>query len=101
LLILLREKEEVIIIAERPFKNREEVKKQINLCNMVAGLIAILGFLFALIGIISDAFDMNLILESSNWLLLAILFVVGSILPNLNSLMAKHLYGIESEIKNK
>jgi hypothetical protein len=47
----------------------------------------------------NDALDFNLILESSNWLLLAILFVMGSILPNLHSIMAKHLYGIESERK--
>ena len=89
----------MIIIAELPFKNREEVKKQINLCSYPCALLTILGFIFALLGIISDAFDMNLILESSNWLLLAILFIMASFMPFLNSLMAKHLYGIESEIK--
>jgi hypothetical protein len=45
--------------------------------------------------------DINVILEASNWLLLAILFVIASFMPFLNSLMAKHLYGIESENKNK
>ena len=57
--------------------------------------------IFAIIGVIGDALDINVILQPSNWLLLAILFVVGSFGPNLNSLMAKHLYGIESENKNK
>lgn len=89
----------MIIIAELPFKNREEVKKQINLCTIPATIFIILGFLFALVGIISDALDMNLILESPNWLLLGILFVIVSFGPMLNSIMAKHLYGIESEIK--
>ncbi|MHA2431184.1 MAG: hypothetical protein ACXACC_09185 [Promethearchaeota archaeon] len=91
----------MIIIVELPFKNREEVKKQINLCSIACSFLAILGLIFALVGIISDAFDMNLILESSNWLLLAILFIVASFMPFFNSLMAKHLYGIESENKNK
>jgi membrane-bound acyltransferase YfiQ involved in biofilm formation len=86
---------------ERPFKNREEVKDIINKCNLAAGFLIILGLIFALLGIISDAFDINLILESSNWLLLAILFVIASFMPFLNSAIAKHLYGIESENKNK
>jgi hypothetical protein len=91
----------ITIALERPFKNREEVKNIINKCNIAGGILAILGVLFALVGVIGDALDINVILESSNWLLLAILFVVGSFGPNLNSLMAKHLYGIESENKNK
>ena len=91
----------ITIAYERPFKNREEVKNIIKMCNLAAGFLAILGFIFALIGIISDALDINVILESSNWLLLAILFVIASFMPFLNSLMAKHLYGIESENKNK
>jgi hypothetical protein len=89
------------IAGERPFKNREEVKKEISKCNYVGGFLAIIGVILALIGIISDALDMNLILESSNWILLAILFVVGSFGPNMHSVIAKHLYGIESENKNK
>jgi hypothetical protein len=89
----------VIIIAELPFQNREEVKKQINQCSIAAAFFVTLGFLCALVGIISDALDMNLILESSNWLLLAILFIVCAFAPMLNSMIAKHLYGIESEIE--
>ena len=89
----------ITIAVERPFKNREEVKDIINKCNIAGGFLAILGLIFALVGVIGDALDINVILESSNWLLLAILFVVASILPHLNSLMAKHLYGIESENK--
>ena len=89
----------ITIAEERPFKSREEVKTQISKCNLVGGIIMILGILFSLVVIISDALDINVFLESSNWLLLAILFVIGSIMPNLHSIMTKHLYGIESEIK--
>ena len=91
----------ITIEVERPFKNREEVKAQINLCNIAAAIIIVLGLLFALVGIISDVMDKTLFLESSNWLLLAILFVIASFMPFLNSLMAKHLYGIESEREKK
>ena len=89
----------ISIEVERPFKNREEVKDIINYCNIAAGFLVILGFIFALIGIIGDALDINVIIEPSNWLLLAILFVIASFMPFFNSLMAKHLYGIEDEIK--
>jgi len=87
------------IAKERPFKNREEVKEIISKCNIAAGFLAIPGVIFAIIGVIGDALDFNVILQPSNWLLLAILFVVGSFGPMLNSIMAKHLYGIESENK--
>jgi hypothetical protein len=89
----------ITIEYERPFKDRKEVKDIINKCNLAGGFLIILGLIFALVGIISDAFDINLLLESSNWLLLGILFAIGHIGPMLNSLMAKHLYGIESENK--
>jgi hypothetical protein len=91
---------EVIIIAlEEPFKNHEEVKDIINKCNIAFGFLLILGLIIALIGIIGDTLDIYVILETSNWLLLAILFVIVSFAPFFNSLMAKHLYGIESENK--
>jgi hypothetical protein len=89
----------ITIEYERPFKDRKEVKDIINKCNLAGGFLITLGLIFALVGIISDAFDINLLLESSNWLLLGILFAIGHIGPMLNSLMAKHLYGIESENK--
>ncbi|UCB59191.1 MAG: hypothetical protein JSV67_02540 [Thermoplasmatales archaeon] len=96
------EKKEVIIIElERPFKNREEVKDIINKCNGAAGFLIILGLVFALVGIIGDALDRTLILETLTWFMLAILFVIASFMPFLNSALAKHLYGIESENKNK
>jgi uncharacterized membrane protein len=84
---------------EKPFKNRDEVRNEISKCNIAGGFLAILGIIFAIIGVIGDALDINVILESYNWLLLAILFVVGSFGPNLHSVLAKHLYGIESENK--
>lgn len=88
-------------IEEDFFRNREKVKTEIRKCGIAAGIYTLLGALFALIGIIGDALDMNVILEPSNWLLLAIFFGVVAIFPTLHSVMAKHLYGIDSENKNK
>lgn len=86
-------------MVEKPYKDWEEVKNIINKCSIACAFLAILGLIFALVGIIGDALDITVILESSNWLLLAILFVIASFMPFLNSIMAKHLYGVESERK--
>ncbi len=92
---------EVRYIAEDFFKNREEVKTEIRKCSIMAGIIILLGVLFALLGIIGDALNMTLVLESISWLLLAVFFGIVAIFPTMHSVMAKHLYGIESENKNK
>jgi hypothetical protein len=92
-------KDEVRYIAEDFFNSREEVKTEIRKCAMMAGIITLSGALFALIGVIGDALNMIVILESSIWLLLAIFFGVVAIFPTMHSVMAKHLYGIESERK--
>ena len=98
-MFFIKNKLKVRKIAEDFFKNRDEVKTEIRKCAKMSGILTLLGALFALIGIIGDALDMNVILESSNWLLLAIFFGVVAIFPTLHSVMAKHLYGIDSEIK--
>jgi hypothetical protein len=89
----------ISIAEEKPFMNREEVKTQISKCNIMGGIVIILGILFALLGVIGDALNINLVLESTSWLLLAIFFGIASIMPYMHSIMAKHLYGIESENK--
>ena len=92
----MRKKKEVRYIAEDYFNNRKDVKTEVRKCAIMAGIIIFLGVLFALIGVIGDAFDINVILESSNWLLLAVFFGIIAIFPTMHSVMAKHLYGIES-----
>lgn len=91
----------MISIAEDFFKNHNEVKTEIRKCAFVSGTTTLFGFLFALLGVIGDILDENLVLESSNWLLLAIFFVLVALMPRMHSVSAKHLYGIESERKNK
>jgi len=92
---------EVISMAEKPFKDREEVKKEIRVWFNISLFCECLGLLSALIGIIADALDRTLGLETMSWFLLAIFLSVSAAAPLVKSAVAKSLYGIESKSKNK
>ncbi len=82
---------------EKPFKNREEVKAEIRKCDLFGSILSLVCLLFASLGVISDALDVTYVLESLSWFLLAIVAGLTAILPNMRSLVAKHLFGIEAE----
>jgi hypothetical protein len=82
---------------DKPFKNREEVKKDIRLCAWMGEIVTFCSLGFAVLGVISDVLNTTLGLESMSWFLLAIVAGLTAIIPNMRSLTAKHLYGIESE----
>jgi len=96
-------KKEVISIVDDliPFKNHKEVKAEIRTCGLVGGIIQYLGILFAILGVIAGLFNINLGLGSTSWLLLAVFFALNALIYHIHSVVAKHLYGIESENKNK
>ena len=54
-----------------------------------------------MIGVIGDALNITLGLESMSWFLLAIVFGLTAIVPHMRSVSAKHLFGIESERKRE
>ncbi len=81
----------------KPFKDREEVKTDIRLCDWASSILMIAALIFAALGVIVDVFDMALVLESMSWFLLAIFALVAAIYPYLNFVTARNLYGIESE----
>jgi len=87
--------------SERPFKNREEAKKEIRQCGLVGGIFQYISLGFAALGVISDALNTTLGLESMSWFLLAIVIGLGALVPHMNSLTANlvwhTLYGIETE----
>ncbi len=85
----------------KPFKDREEVKKEIRIWFIVSLVLELLGLLLAMMGIIADASDKTLGLETMSWFLLAIFLSVSAAGPLVISAVAKSLYGIESESKNK
>ncbi|MDH5461067.1 MAG: hypothetical protein OEZ48_09505 [Candidatus Bathyarchaeota archaeon] len=82
---------------DKPFKDREEVKKDIRLCAMMGMIVTFCSLGFAVLGVIGDALNITLGLESMSWFLLAIVFGLIAITPNMRSVAAKHLYGIENE----
>jgi len=84
---------------DKPFRNREEVKKDIRLCAWMGSFVIFCSIGFAVLGVISDAVNVTLGLETMSWFQLAIWAGLIAILPNMRSTTAKHLYGIESERK--
>ena len=87
----------MIFLPEKPFRNREEVKKEIEQFFAVGLFDSCLGVVLVIIGIIGDALDITLILEPTSWFLLAIFFGILGVWPIVKSAFAKSLYGIESE----
>lgn len=100
-MFVVRKKKEVVSISEKPWKSREDVKKEIRLCGWAGGITEFVGLVFAVLGVIGDALNITLGLESMSWFLLAIVAALLSITPNMRQMVATHLYGIESEIKKQ
>jgi hypothetical protein len=84
---------------DKPFKDREEVKKDIRQCATVGMACTIGSLVFAVLGVIGDAVNITLGLESISWFLLAIVVGLAALVPNIRSVAAKQLFGIESERK--
>ena len=89
----------ISISEEEPFKDLDVVKADVKRCAWASGLFSVLSLLFVLIGVIADVLDMTLGLETMSWFLLAIVAAVTAIVPLMNSVVAKLLFGIKSENK--
>jgi hypothetical protein len=88
-------------LQNQPFKNREHVIAEIRRCAMAGTVSTYLSFLFALLGVISDALNVTLVLEPISWFLFAIFAGVAAIVPTLHLVVAKHFLGIEAESKKE
>jgi hypothetical protein len=82
-----------------PFKDREKVKDEIK-CALGGTIFEGASLVCAALGVISEGFDIALGLEPMSWLLLAIVAGVLCIPSYMKSVVARHLYGIESELKS-
>ena len=89
------------IMEEKPFKNREEVKAEIRECDRFGGISQWACFIFAALGVIGDAVNITLGLESMSWFLLAIVAGLNAIIGHMHAVVGKHLFGIEAERKNE
>jgi hypothetical protein len=81
----------VMSLEEKPFQNREDVKHEVKLCSTVATVFQVVSLLFAVVGIIGDALNTTLGLETLSWFLLAIILGISSVLPSMHAVLAKHL----------
>jgi hypothetical protein len=83
------------------FKSRDQVMDEIRKCGMVGNISQYLCFVFAALGVISDALKITIGLESMSWFLLAIVFGLNGIVSHMHTVVAKHLLGIEAESKRQ
>jgi hypothetical protein len=86
---------------EQPFEDREEMKKTLSPMGLMGHVTLFLGIIFAVLGIIADAANVTLGLESTSWLLLAILVCVVGMPAWLTWGIAMHLLGMEAKTQKK
>jgi hypothetical protein len=86
-------------MAEKPFKNRDDIKKQIRMCERWCDIAVSLAFLLVAIGIIWRVLKIDYGLDSTFWFLLGIFFALISIMPAIHIVVYKQMYGIYSENK--
>jgi hypothetical protein len=83
------------------FKSREQVMAEIKRRGMVGNISQYLCFIFAALGVISDALKTTLGLEPISWLLLAIVLGLNGIVSHMHLVVAKHLLGVDVENKRQ
>ncbi len=82
-------------IDPKPFKDREEVAVEVRDCGRTAAVFTYACFVFAALGVICDALNMTLGLESMSWFLLAIVAGLNALYGHVRFTVARHLLGIE------
>jgi hypothetical protein len=88
-----------VIAENEPFKDREQAKTEIRNCDLFGGICQFACLAFAALGVIGDASNITLGLESMSWFLLAIVAGLNAIIGHTHVVVAKHLLGIETERK--
>ena len=79
----------------------EKVKGDVGKCDAMRSVCWTAGLVFAILGVIGDAANVTLVLESISWLLLAVAALIASILPSINWAMAWYLMSVETKGKKK
>lgn len=86
-----------VIEENKPFKNREDIMSEIRNCDFFGGICQFACFGFTALGVISDAFNITLVLEPMSWFLLAIIAGLNAIIGHMHVVVAKHFLGIDVE----
>ena len=91
----------IMVITLEPYKDREHVAAEIGFCSRMARAFTLGAFLFAALGVVSDALNTALVLHPTTWLLLAIGSVITVTISHLHIMTAKQVLGIEAESKRE
>ena len=86
-------------LEDQTFKNREQVKAEVRKCALYGDVCQYLSFIFVVLGVIGDALNITLGLESMSWFLLAIVAGLNAIIGHMHVVVAKHLLGIEADTR--
>ncbi|WP_455277007.1 hypothetical protein [[Eubacterium] cellulosolvens] len=79
----------------KPFKNRKELEDALDPMGFAFHFTSWLGIVFAVLGVISDAANITLVLESITWLLLSIATFLAGIPMLVTWAVAQHLLGLK------
>jgi uncharacterized membrane protein YoaK (UPF0700 family) len=89
----------------KPYKDWEEVKKDITKWRNINIICLVIAVLFLIIGVAAETIGkplgISFSMEPTSYLIIAILFAVVSIAPHIQVVALKSWYGVESERKNK
>jgi hypothetical protein len=88
-------------LEDQPFKNRAHVIAEIKRCALAGSIFQYFSFLFVALGVIGEALNTTLGLDSISWFLLAIFASLHGVVPHMHVVLAKHLLGIEAESKKE
>jgi len=88
-------------MGEKPYKDWEEVKKDIIKWRRINIGCIVIALLLVIAGAAAETLTIDFSMAPTSYFLLAILFAVLSIAPHIQVVALKSWYGIESERKNK
>ena len=86
-------------MVDKPYKNWEEVKKDIERWRMANICSLIIALLLIIIGVATELLSIEFGLAPISYFLISLFFAVISIAPHIHVVALKSWYGIESERK--
>ena len=90
-----------MVITLEPYKNRDHVLAEIGFCARMARAFTLSSFLFVVLGVISDALNIVLVLHPTMWLLVAIGCGMAVMISHMHIMTAKQVLGIGTESKKE
>jgi uncharacterized membrane protein len=86
---------------EELVNDRGKVEKSIRASGLAGHIYLIIGFVFAILGVISDAMNVSLGLEATSWFLLAITAILAGLFPWLTWVVSVYLNSLEDKSKRE